>query len=166
MFPLPPPTLLLWEKKKQKLVLNQGSRCLYVFIYFDIYSVFCQAVCLPGCIPEILETYMAKPRRSKSHVPGMLCSTRPVPGMLYMTGTKQELSMSTSRAEQCSPWGPGTWWGTHPCGGASSAQWGAFTWNPPAGQGLLWAHWDISGLLYLLHFMVDVSVISSLKKKD
>lgn len=29
-------------------VLNQGSRCLYVFIYSDIYSVFVKAVCLPG----------------------------------------------------------------------------------------------------------------------
>lgn len=41
-------------------VLNQGSRCLYVFIYSDIYSVFVKAVCLPGRIPEILKTYMVK----------------------------------------------------------------------------------------------------------
>ena len=64
-----------WKKKKETLVLNQGSRCLYVFIYFDIYSVCCQAICLPGCIPEILKTYMAKPQRSKTCVLGTLCST-------------------------------------------------------------------------------------------
>ena len=56
-------------------MLNQRSRCLCVFIYFDIYSVCCQAVCLPGCIPEILKTYMAKPQRSKTYVLGTLCST-------------------------------------------------------------------------------------------
>ena len=65
----------LKKKKKETLVLNQGSRCLYVFIYFDIYSVCCQAICLPGCIPEILKTYMAKPQRSKTCVLGTLCST-------------------------------------------------------------------------------------------
>ena len=65
-----------WKKKKKEtLVLIQGSRCLYVFIYFDIYSVCCQAICLPGCIPEILKTYMAKPQRSKTCVLGTLCST-------------------------------------------------------------------------------------------
>lgn len=63
------------KKKRETLVLNQGSRCLYVFIYFDIYSVCCQAICLPGCIPEILKTYMAKPQRSKTCVLGTLCST-------------------------------------------------------------------------------------------
>lgn len=55
------------------LVLNQGSRCLYVFIYSDIYSVFVKAVCLPGCIPEILKTYMLKPQRSKTCVLWTLC---------------------------------------------------------------------------------------------
>lgn len=59
--PLTPPSFT----NNKTLVPNQGSRCLYVFIYSDIYSVFVKAVCLPGCIPEILKTYMVKATKIK-----------------------------------------------------------------------------------------------------
>lgn len=113
----PPP----FPEKKKTLVLNQGSRCLYVFIYLDIYSVFCQAVCLPGCIPEILKTYMAKPQRSKTSVLWTLHSTL---GQSLEWFVLEELSQSCYQPHHVlrnvSDGDRRTWWRARPNWGSSS----------------------------------------------
>ena len=117
------PTPLFPEKKKKKetLVLNQGSRCLYVFIYFDIYSVCCQAICLPGCIPEILKNIHGKATKIKDLcLRNSLQHFRPVPKKISVKGVAEELLLSSSHFEECFGWGPSTWWRIHPGWGSSS----------------------------------------------
>lgn len=152
--PLPAPHPRPWKKQKKKtIVLNQGSRCLYVFIYSDIYSVFCQAVCLPGCIPEILKTYMAKPQRSKTCVLWTLPSTL---GQSLEWFILKELSQSGYQPHHVwrnvSDRAWRTRWRTRPNWGrflSPPLSMGLFACSPPPAREFQSALWDASGLLCL-----------------